>query len=349
MIKILKRFINLFWIDGYPIKSIIVFIVSIGLSLMLSSIILAAIIPSEGSEYEKLFNQKMPDYLLSHKTSNELFLIDTKRNKEIGLDLNADLVVNNEEYNSFYLIDFLEDRLKIKEIKKYKDKIINSDEFEIKITLNKDEISDFKFSNGHLYLINFIKKQLVKLNLREQSEIHYLELPSDLIDWDVYGDKVYLATTSEVYYQDAKNELKELLVGNNIKDISINHGMLSVLEGDEGFYFLATYNLNEFKWINSIAFDASEVDLLDSSSSEMHLYVSKLNNKGGIVVEMMDLKTADSYSVNLNLNNVKSNLKFIKGFGYYIEKNNNINVYQPSGDILEVETKHSVKNIYQFY
>ena len=346
---ILKRFINLFWIDGHPIKSIILFIVSIFLSLMFSSIILASIIPSRGSEYEKLFNQTIPDYSLLQTTSDDLVLIDTKRNKEIDLDLNADLIVNNEGYNSFYLIDFLEDKLKIKEIKKYKDNIINSNEFEIKIKLNKNEISDFKFSNGHLYLLNSIKKELVKLNLNELNEIDYLESPSDLINWSVWGDKVYLATTNAVYYQDAQNELKQLLLGDNIKDISINQGMLNVLEEDEGLYFLTTYNLNEFKWINSIAFEALEADLLESSSSEPYLYISSLNPQGGLGVEMIDLNTEENYFVDLNSNNVKSNLKFIKGFGYYLNKNNKINVCKTSGEALEIEAGYFVKNIYPFY
>ena len=305
---------------------------------------------SNNSLYKRLFSGvREADYLLSQTANDDLILFDAKRKKGIDLELSADLVVNNEEYNTFYLLDFSTDKIEVREIKKFKNKIINSSNFEIKTEINKNEIDDFKFENGNLYLLNDTKKELINLSFTEQKEVSRLELPSDLINWSVWSDKVYLATNSKVYSTNAQNELKELIEIDNIKGISINNGILSVIEGSEPFHFLYSYQLEDLELVNAIAFESVNAQLLNSNSSEPHVYFSSQNSQGGLITQMIDLETDESYLLDLKLNEIDSNLHFKSGCGYYLDKNNEIVLHDTGNKTSNFNAGETIETIYPFY
>lgn len=305
---------------------------------------------SNNSMYRRLFGSvKGANYLLLKTSSDDLILFDTKKEKGIDLELNADLVVSNEQSNTFYLMDFLTDRIEIREIKKFKDKIINSSNFQLKTEINENEISDFRFENGNLYLLNDVKKELINLSFNKQKEVSRLDLPSDLIEWSVWNGKVYLATSDKVLVMDAQNELKQLIEIDGIKGISINNGILSVLEGSEPFHFLYFYQLDDLELVNAIAFEAVEAQLLESSTSEPHVYISSQNNQGGITTQIIDLETDESYSVDLKLNEIESNLQFKKGCSYYLSKNNEIVLHDTGNKTSNFNAGETIETIYPFY
>ena len=90
---------------------------------MIITLVINVFDTSDNAMYKRLFSSvREPNYLLSQTANDNLILFDTKRKEGIDLELSADLVVNNEEYNTFYLIDFLTDKIEVREIKKFKDK-----------------------------------------------------------------------------------------------------------------------------------------------------------------------------------------------------------------------------------
>ncbi|MBP3904125.1 hypothetical protein [Turicibacter sp.] len=324
--------------------------VDIAIVVMVIMLVFNVLDTSNNSMYRRLFGSvKGANYLLLKTSSDDLILFDTKKEKGIDLELNADLVVSNEQSNTFYLMDFLTDRIEIREIKKFKDKIINSSNFQLKTEINENEISDFRFENGNLYLLNDTKKELINLSFNEQKEVSRLELPSDLINWFVWDDKVYLATNSKVYSTNAQNELKELIEIDNIKGISINNGILSVIEGSEPFHFLYSYQLEDLELVNAIAFESVNAQLLNSNSSEPHVYFSSQNSQGGLITQMIDLETDESYLLDLKLNEIDSNLHFKSGCGYYLDKNNEIVLHDTGNKTSNFNAGETIETIYPFY
>ena len=305
---------------------------------------------SNNSMYRRLFGSvKGANYLLLKTSSDDLILFDTKKEKGIDLELNADLVVNNQEYNTFYMIDFLTDKIEVREIKKFKDKIINSSNFEIKTEINENQIDDFKFENGNLYLLNDTKKELINLSFNEQKEVSRLELPSDLVNWSVWNGEVYLATSDKVLVTNPQNEVKELIESDDIKDISINNGVLSVVEGAEPFHFLYFYQLDDLELVNAIAFESVDAQLLESSNSEPYVYVSSQNSQGGLITQMIDLETDESYLVDLKLTEIDSNLQFKSGCGYYLSRNNEIVLQDTNNKTSKFNVGETIETIYPFY
>lgn len=305
---------------------------------------------SNNSMYRRLFGSvKGANYLLLKTSSDDLILFDTKKEKGIDLELNADLVVSNEQYNTFYLMDFLTDRIEIIEIKKFKDKIINSRNFQIKTEINENEISDFRFENGNIYLLNDVKKELINLSFNEQKEVSCLDLPSDLVNWAVWNSDVYVATNNKVYSTNAQNEVKQLIEIDNIKDISINNGILSVIEGSEPFHFLYSYQLEDLELVNAIAFESLDAQLLESSIAEPHVYFYTQNPQGGLSTQMIDLESDESYLVDLKLTEIDSNLQFKSGCGYYLNKNNEIVLHDTSNKTSKFNAGEIIETIYPFH
>ena len=332
---------------------VIVMMVSSGLALTILSAtkatMRAILPPTSYMDYDRLFKEEVTDYILVQGESNSLYLIDTKNKKVTNLELNYDLVATNSEYNKFYLIDFLEEKIEVKEIKKFKDIIIHSDEFEIKTEINKLNNLEVKVENNFLFVFDKTKNELIQLDLKQQVEEKRLEMPSDAIEWAVSDDKVYVATTNTIYNYNAQNELETFLEWESTQDISINDGILTILDFSEDFWFLTSFNLETLEFQAGTALEAKEVGLIDASSSELYVYFNSLNSQGGLSVNVVDLKTDNEYLVNLNLNDVKSNLKFYKGHGYYINQSDHAVVFTPDAELLEFELEEPVKNIYPFY
>lgn len=324
--------------------------VDIAIVVMVIMLIFNVLDTSNNSMYRRLFGSvKGANYLLLKTSSDDLILFDTKKEKGIDLELNADLVVSNEQYNTFYLMDFSTDKVEVREIKKFKDKIINSINFQIKTEINENEISDFRFENGNLYLLNEVKKELINLSFNEQKEVSCLDLPSDLVNWSVWNGEVYVATNNKVLVMDAQNEVKELIEIDNIKGISINDGILSVIEGSEPFHFLYSYQLEDFELVNGIAFESVDAQLLESSISEPYVYFYSQNSQGGLITQMIDLESDESYSLDLKLNEIDSNLHFKSGCGYYLDKNNEIVLHDTGNKTSKLNAGETIETIYPFY
>lgn len=308
-----------------------------------------AITPPSYMDYDRVFKEEVTDFILVQGESDTLYLIDTKNKKVKNLDLNSDLIVTNSEYNNFYLIDFSKGKIEVKERKKFKDIIINSDEFEIKTVINKSHDLEVKVENKLLFVFDKTENELIQLDLKQQVEDKRLEMPSDLVNWAVSEDKVYAATTNTIYTHNANNELETFLEWEDMRGISINDGILTILDFSEEFGGLTSFNLDTLEFCAGTAFDAKEVGLIEASSSEPYVYFHTLNFQGGLTINVVDLKTDNEYLVDLNLNDVKGNLKFYKGYGYYINKLNDSVVFTSNGELLEFDLEEPVKNIYPFY
>lgn len=308
-----------------------------------------AITPPSYMDYDRVFNEKATGFVLAQGESNSLYLIDTEKKKVTNLELNYDLVATNSEYNKFYLIDFLEEKIEVKEIKKFKDIIIHSDEFEIKTEINKLNNLEVKVENNFLFVFDKTKNELIQLDLKQQVEEKRLEMPSDAIEWAVSDDKVYAATTNTIYTHNANNELETFLEWEDMRGISINDGILTILDFSEEFGSLTSFNLDTLEFCAGTAFEAKEVGLIEASSSEPYVYFHTLNFQGGLTINVVDLNSNNDYLVNLNLNDVKSELKFYKGHGYYINQLDDAVIFTPNGKLLEFELEEPVKNIYPFY
>lgn len=317
--------------------------------LMATKATIRAITPPGYMDYDRLFKEEVTDYILVQGESNSLYLIDTKNKKVTNLELNYDLVATNSEYNKFYLINFLEEKIEVKEIKKFKDIIINSNEFEIKTEINKSNNLEFKVENNLLFVFDRTNNELIQLNLKNQVEEKRLEVPSDLVNWAVSNDKVYIATNSDIYSYNAHNELEILLEWGDVLDISMNNGILTILDFSEEFGFLTSFDLETLEFYDGNAFEAKNVGLINASSSEPYVYFHTLNGQGGLAMNVVDLNSNNDYLVNLKLNDVKSELKFYKGHGYYINQLDDAVIFTPNGKILEFELEEPVKNIYPFY
>lgn len=308
-----------------------------------------AITPPSYMDYDRVFKEEATDFVLAQGESNSLYLIDTKKKKVKNLELNYDLVATNSEYNKFYLINFLEEKIEVKEIKKFKNIIIDSSEFEIKTVINKSNVLEVKVENNLLFVFDRTENEFIQLDLKQQVEEKRLGMPSDAIEWAVSGDKVYVATTNTIYTYNAQNELETFLEWGNTQDIGINNGILTILEFSEDFGFLTSFDLETLEFQACTAFEAKEVGLIDTSSSEPYIYFHDLNSQGGLSVNVVDLKSDNEYLVDLNLNNVKSNLKFYKGHGYYINQSDHATVFMPDGELSEFELEEPIKCIYPFY
>ena len=79
--------------------------------LMATKATIRAIMPPGYMDYDRVFKEEATDFVLAQGESNSLYLIDTKNKKVKKLELNADLVATNSDYNKFYLIDFLEEKI----------------------------------------------------------------------------------------------------------------------------------------------------------------------------------------------------------------------------------------------
>lgn len=317
--------------------------------LMATKATIRAITPPGYMDYDRVFKDEVTEYALAQGESDSLYLIDMKNKKVTNLELNYDLVATNSEYNKFYLIDFLEAKIEVKEIKKFKDIIINSDEFEIKTVINKSNDLEVKVENNFLFVFDKTENQIIQLDLKSKTEEKRLETPSDVIEWAVSDDKVYAATTNTIYTHNANNELETFLEWEDMRGISINDGILTILDFSEEFGSLTSFNLDTLEFCAGTAFEAKEVGLIEASSSEPYVYFHTLNFQGGLTINVVNLKTDNEYLVDLNLNDVKGNLKFYKGYGYYINKLNDSVVFTSNGELLEFDLEEPVKNIYPFY
>lgn len=333
---------------GWTIAIMFAFAVALPI-LAATKATLRAIVPPGYMDYDRVFKEEATDFVLAQGESNSLYLIDTEKKKVTNLELNYDLVATDSQYNKFYLIDFLEEKIELKEIKKFKDIIINSDEFEIKTEINKSNDLEFKVENNFLFVFDRTNNELIQLNLRNRIEEKRLETPSDLVNWAVSNDKVYIATNSDIYSYNAQNELEMLLEWGDVLDISMNNGILTILDFSEEFGFLTSFDLETLEFYDGNAFEAKNVGLINASSSEPYVYFHTLNGQGGLAIDAVDLKTDNEYLVDLNLNDVKSELKFYKGHGYYINQLDDAVIFTPNGKILEFELEEPVKNIYPFY
>ena len=148
---------------------------------------------------------------------------------------------------------------------------------------------------------------------------------------------------------DAQNEIKELIEIEDIKDISINNGVLSVVEGAEPFHFLYFYRLDDLELVNAIAFESVNAQLLESNVAEPHIYISSQNNQGGLSTQMIDLETDESYLLDLKLNEIDSNLHFKSGCGYYLDKNNEVVLQDTSNKTSKFNAGETIETIYPFY
>lgn len=323
--------------------------IDVGIISATKATVRAIMPPSSYMDYDRVFKEEVTDFVLVQGESDALYLIDTKNKKVKNLDLNSDLIVTNSQYNNFYLIDFLKGKIEVKERKKFKDIIINSDEFEIKTVINKSHDLEVKVENNLLFVFDKTENELIQLDLKQQVEDKRLEMPSDLVNWAVSDDKVYAATTNTIYTHNANNELETFLEWEDMRGISINDGILTILDFSEEFGSLTSFNLDTLEFCAGTAFEAKEVGLMEASSSEPYVYFHTLNFQGGLTINVVNLKTDNDYFVDLNLNDVKSNLKFYKGHGYYINHLNDATVFAPNGELLKFELEEHVKNIYPFY
>lgn len=187
------------------------------------------------------------------------------------------------------------------------------------------------------------------MSFNEQKEVSRLELPSDLIEWSVWNGEVYLATSDKVLVTNAQNEVKKLIESDKIKDISINNGVLSVVEGAEPFHFLYFYQLDDLELVNAIAFESVDAQLLESSNSEPYVYISSQNNQGGLSTQMIDLESDESYLLDLKLNEIDSNLHFKSGCGYYLDKNNEIVLHDTGNKTSKFNAGEIIETIYPFH
>lgn len=333
---------------GWTIAIMFAFVVALPI-LAATKATIRAITPPSYMDYDRVFNEKATGFVLAQGESNSLYLIDTKNKKVTNIELNYDLVATNREHNKFYLIDFLEAKIQVKEIKKFKDIIINCDEFEIKTEINKSNDLEVKVENNFLFVFDKTENQIIQLDLKSKTEEKRLETPSDVIEWAVSDDKVYAATTNTIYTHNANNELETFLEWEDMRGISINDGILTILDFSEEFGSLTSFNLETLEFCAGTAFEAKEVGLIEASSSEPYVYFHTLNFQGGLTINVVNLKTDNEYLVDLNLNDVKGNLKFYKGYGYYINKLNDATVFAPNGELLKFELEEHVKNIYPFY
>ena len=87
--------------------------------LMATKATIRAITPPGYMDYDRVFKDEATEYILAQGESNSLYLIDTKNKKVTNLELNYDLVATNSEYNKFYSLHFLEEKIEVKEIKKF--------------------------------------------------------------------------------------------------------------------------------------------------------------------------------------------------------------------------------------
>ena len=208
---------------------------------------------------------------------------------------------------------------------------------------------EVKVENNFLFVFDKTKNELIQLDLKQQVEEKRLEMPSDAIEWAVSDDKVYAATTNTIYTHNANNELETFLEWEDMRGISINDGILTILDFSEDFGFLTSFNLETLEFSAGTALETKDIGLIDASSSEQYIYFHSLNNQGGLSANVVDLRTDNEYLVDLNLNDVKSNLKFYKGHGYYINQSDHAVIFTPDSEILEFELEESVKNIYQVF
>lgn len=333
---------------GWTIAIILSFAIALPI-LMVTKATIRAITPLSYMDYDRVFKEEVTDFVLAQGESNSLYLIDTKNKKVTNLELNYDSVATNSEYNKFYLIDFLEAKIKVKEVKKFKDIIIDSSEFEIKTEINKSNNLEFKVENNFLFVFDKTENELIQLNLKSQTEEKRLKMPSDFVEWTVSDDKVYVATTNTIYTYNAQNELEMFLDWEGTQEISINDNILTILDFDEDFGFLTSLDLETLEFYGATALETKNIGLIDASSSEQYIYFHSLNNQGGLTVNVVDLKTDNDYLVNLNLNDVKSELKFYKGYGYYVNQSDHAVVFTPKTHLLEFELEEPVKCIYPFY
>ena len=326
---------------GWTVAIMISFAIALPI-LIATKATVRAILPPGYMDYDRVFKQEATDFVLVQGESNSLYLIDTEKKKRTELELNFDLVATNSEYNKFYLIDFLESKIEVKEVKKFKDIIINSDEFEIKTEINKSNDLEVKVENNLLFVFDKTENDLIQLDLKRQVEEKRLEMPSDLVNWAVSDDKVYAATTNTIYTHNAQNELETFLDWEGTRNISINDGILTIIDFSEEFGFLTSFDLETLEFSAGTAFEAKEVGLIEASSFEPYIYFRTLNSQGGLAINVLDLKTDNDYLVNLNLNDVKSELKFYKGHGYYINQLDDAVIFTPNGKILEFELEEPV-------
>ena len=92
-----------------------------------------------------------------------------------------------------------------------------------------------------------------------------------------------------------------------------------------------------------------DAKLLEISVTEPHGYFYIQNNQGGLSTQMIDLETDESYSVDLKLNEIDSNLHFKRGCGYYLDKNNEIVLHDTHNKNSKYDTEEIIKTIYPFY
>lgn len=336
-------------VEGKPILNLVVLAISLFISLCMATVIVSTVRFVIAVPIAILSSELAPNHILVHSESNALYLMDTKTKKETSLALNADLIATNSEYNKFYLINVLESKIEIKEIKKFKDIIVNSSEFEIKTTLNKSNDLEVKVGNNLLFLFDKSTNEMIQLNLLTQLEDKRLEVPLDLVNWGVSDDKVYIATNEAVYNYNAQNELETLLNWEGLKGISVNNGILTIIDCDETLGFLTSFELETLEFFDAIAFETEGAELLEASPADSYIYLCNLNSQGGISVEALNLSNGNTYFINLNLNDVKSNLKFYKRFGYYINQSDQSVVFTDKDKLIEFELDEPIKDIYPFY
>lgn len=346
---------------GYPIRMTI-FTVIFAIIVIFLVMGLKSLVKSNKTDYEHVFNTRLPQQVLIQGESGQFYLASTKKKSAKPLELEADIMAFNPNFNNLFLFHFEDNQTKISVIKKYKDILIHEEDIEVPVITSKDDELEVKSHANQLFILNKTEKIITQVNLEKKQtkqskdeqedwpKVSQVPIEFEVQEWEVSDDSVYFMTLNQVMnYEFEKAEFNVILEDETLSGISLYQNFFTVLSENEAMAFLTSYDRIDRHLIDTVAFESRGVNLLKSSSAEPYVYFSHLNSQGGFSIHMTDVKSFKRYTFDLNINQVNHQLHFFRGYAYYINQENKAVIHTPKGKSIEFQLEEKARSINPFY
>lgn len=308
----------------------------------------AVVFPPRYMDYDKVFREDAPKVLIAQDNLGELYQVNLKTGVSESLGISADILSSDNTNGKNYALKILDKRLDVEILNGTK----KEENFSIEFSVSDKEKLQVKVLGNSMFLFEAGMKRMTQIDLEKQDIVkeHILELDSEIIDWEVYGEKLFLATSDKLTIISLETMLQENEIEwDGLDGLSINNGILTLIDEPEELGFLTQFDAEDLEFVDSIAFDSTGAGLIDSPSNEPYVYFYNVNNQGGISVQVLDVKKSNEFLVDLNLKNVNRELHFARGYAYYVNKDDKGVVFSPKGKETLFELSEGVKKIIPIY
>lgn len=318
-----------FLVMTYTIVSIMI---SVGMAILILSGIRTMMTVKGESDYESIFREEATSTVIIQDNQNDIYSMNIKSGSIQDLNLNGDYLISNEDYTAHYVVEVKTDKIVLTKLQLGTDETRISPQKVIDLKIDSNDDLEIKVNEKNLIVLNKTSNELIQVDIEEGLVVNCWELTSDVVDWELSKETLYYLDKELITGYDLINEEKILeMNGEGLDGISINNTAITLIENMEEMAFVTQYNVTTRELLNGFAYEAEQMGIISAVSVEPYIYFYLQNKQGGVSVEIEDIRDGERYTVEMNPRQVKGQLIFLKGYGYYINYSDEGVIFSPSG------------------